>query len=180
MPDYRRARDGRTYFFTVNTWKRQPILCREDARIILREVIQELRESRPFIVVAWVHLPDHVHCIWELPEDDVDYSMRWGWIKKEFTKRIRGTIDTPQLTSSRLRHREGGVWQRRFWEHQIRDDADLTAHCDYIHYNPVKHGLVKLPRDWPYSTFHQFVKRGIYPETWGGPMTDWPEGFGGE
>jgi putative transposase len=158
----------------------QPILCQEESRAVLREVIQELKQEHPFTIVAWVLLPDHIHCIWSLPDGDTDYSMRWGWIKKEFTKRIRPLIHTAQPTPSRTRHQEGGVWQRRFWEHQIRDDADLAAHCDYIHFNPVKHGLVESPRDWLYSTFHQFVRRDVYPQSWGGPPTDWPADMGGE
>jgi len=138
MPNYYRARDGTAYFFTVVTWQRQPILCEEPSRRVLREVIQELQLSHPFTIEAWVLLPDHLHCIWTLPKGDSNYSLRWGWLKKEFTKRIRGRIDTVCPTSSRQRHREAGVWQRRFWEHQLRDEADFAAHCDYIHSTTIR------------------------------------------
>ena len=109
MPNYYRARDGTAYFFTVVTWQRQPILCEEPSRQVLREVIQELQLSHPFTIEAWVLLPDHLHCIWTLPEGDSNYSLRWGWLKKEFTKRIRDRIDTVCPTDSRQRHREAGV-----------------------------------------------------------------------
>jgi putative transposase len=167
MPNYRRVRDARTYFFTVVTWQRQPILCLDLSRRILRELVDALRATRPFDVDAWVLLPDHLHCIWTLPEGDPHYSARWGWIKKELTRRIADRGDILAPSASRRRHREGGVWQRRFWEHRIRDETDFVTQCDYIHYNPVKHGLVSAPRDWPYSTFHRFARAGRYPADWG-------------
>jgi putative transposase len=116
-----------------------------------------LRAQRPFKVEAWVLLPDHMHCIWTLPDNDRDYSARWGWYKKEVSKRLRseGLI------------RAASLWQPRFWEHRIRDGRDLWAHCDYIHFNPVKHGLVRDARDWPWSTLHRFIDAGIYPADWG-------------
>jgi putative transposase len=162
------------------TWRRQPILCLERSRKVLREVIEEIRYERSFAICAWVLLPDHIHCIWDLPKGDTDYSMRWGWIKKEFTKRIKPSVGAAHPTFSRVRHREGGVWQRRFWEHRIRDEEDFTIHCDYIHFNPVKHGLVSAPRNWPYSTFYRYVKSGVYPTSWGDRIPDFPEGIGGE
>ncbi|MCR4287345.1 MAG: transposase [Deltaproteobacteria bacterium] len=179
MSDYRRARGGSTYFFTVVTYKRQPILCLADSIKALREAISEVKEERPFEVNAWVLLPDHLHCVWELPEGDLDYSVRWALIKKGFTKRMKGLVETPLPNLSRIKHRESSVWQRRFWEHQIRDEADLRRHCDYIHYNPVKHGLVDSPKDWKHSTFHRYVEAGLYPNDWGGGEADLP-GVGSE
>jgi len=112
-------------------------------------------------------LPDHMHCIWKLPNGDTDYSKRWGLIKKEFTGRAKNLVATVRPTKSQEQRREGTIWQRRFWEHQIRDEKDFDTHCDYIHYNPVKHDLAKSPRDWPYSTFQKFVSAGIYSLNWG-------------
>lgn len=186
MSNYRRARNGSTYFFTVVTHKRRPILCLEKSRITLRRILLDLKQIRPFVIKAWVLLPDHIHCIWTLPEDDRDYSMRWGWLKKEFSKRMRkikafeDLVSTPDPGSSRTRQRDENVWQRRFWEHMIRDDDDYRMHCDYIHFNPVRHGLVSRPRDWPYSTFHKYARNGVYRESWGGFETTFPEGVCGE
>ena len=180
MSNYRRARDGNTYFFTLVTYQRQPILCLEACRKILREVIKETRLLYPFKIEAWVLLPDHLHCIWRLPDGDVNYSMRWGLIKKEFTKRIKNLVGVAHPTKSRERHREGTIWQRRFWEHRIRDEKDFAVHCDYIHYNPVKHGLVESSKDWVYSTFHRYVKAGIYPMEWGRCEVDLSEDIGSE
>ncbi|OGP64560.1 MAG: transposase [Deltaproteobacteria bacterium RBG_16_42_7] len=166
MPNYRRARAGRTYFFTVVTYNRQPFLCSEENRTIFRQVIKEIRLLKPFEIDAWVLLPDHLHCIWTLPEGDADYSKRWGLIKARFTKKVGWALPAIQ-SPSRLKHREGFVWQRRFWEHQIRDEKDFEAHCNYIHYNPVKHKYASAPKDWAYSTFHKFVKQGTYSVDWG-------------
>lgn len=162
MSNYRRSYEGNTYFFTVVTYQRQPILCLDESRSALREAINEARGAHPFKIKAWVLLPDHLHCIWELPEGDVNYSMRWGLIKKAFTKKIRGMVGTAHPTKSRIMHREGAIWQRRFWEHKIRDEMDYRIHCDYIHYNPVKHGFADSPMDWDYSTFHRYMDVSIY------------------
>jgi putative transposase len=116
---------------------------------------------------AAVVLPDHMHCIWTLPEVDIDYSVRWSIIKRTFTQCVRGTVRTAHPTISRLKRREGSVWQRRFWEHQIRDERDYQMHCDYIHYDPVKHGLAGAPNDWPHSSFKKFVSAGHYANDWG-------------
>lgn len=167
MSNYRRAKDGNTYFFTVVTFNRQPILCMEPSRECLRNVIIDVRTDTPFVIEAWVLLPDHMHCIWRLPEGDTDYSLRWARIKAKFTKRSRAWLDEEVSTPSRLKHRDGTVWQRRYWEHMIRGDEDYKNHCDYIHYNPVKHGLVSAPKEWPYSTFHRFVRENLYPHDWG-------------
>jgi putative transposase len=155
MPNYRRAREGSTYFFTVVTFARRPFLCSEESRAALRMAVAETRTSHPFVVEAWVLLPDHLHCIWRLPEGDMDYSVRWGLIKRGFTRRIRDAMELPGRNASREKHREAAAWQRRFWEHMVRDEGDCEAHSDYLHYNPVKHGLVAAPKDWPFSTFHK-------------------------
>ncbi len=182
MPNYIRVRDGLTYFFTLVTYKRQPILCLEESRIALREIIEEVRLFKPFNINAWVLMPEHMHCIWTLDEEDTDYSKRWGLIKARFTKRVgKKLVGNAHPTRSRQRQREKNVWQRRFWEHKIRDARDYEVHCNYIHYNPVKHRLVKSPKDWVYSNFHRYVKEGFYSEEWGSMDTiDLPEGIGGE
>jgi putative transposase len=165
MPNYRRAHDGNTWFFTIVTQDRIPVLTQPEVRRILREVLSELRQVHPFRIQAWVLLPDHIHCIWRLPDQDSRYSMRLGWLKKEVTKRL---------------HRAKSLWQPRFWEHQIRDDRDYAVHCDYIHYNPVKHRLVRTPHDWPWSTFHSFVRAGIYTPSWGSSEVVIPDEVGHE
>jgi putative transposase len=169
MPNYRRAREGNTYFFTVVTYQRSPILCLEQSRALLGKVIRNVREAHPFSAEAWVLLPDHMHSIWRLPRGDTDYYLRWALIKKGFTKGAKTWFDLPAANPSRKKHRESTVWQRRFWEHIIRDEGDFSAHCDYIHYNPVKHGLVEAPKDWQHSTFHRFVKK-CYPRSITDPL----------
>lgn len=168
MSNYIRARKGNTYFFTVVTYDRQPILCQTDSTKALHDAIRDVRKERPFETKAWVLLPDHLHCIWELPEGDSDYSVRWALIKIGFTKKMNEHLKTPPPSQSRIKHREAAVWQRRFWEHQIKDDLDLTRHVEYIHYNPVKHGLADAPNAWIFSTFHKYVEAGLYPADWGG------------
>jgi putative transposase len=170
MPEYLRVKvKGGIYFFTVVTFGRQPILTNDHVRAALREGIQEVRQSFPFTIEAWVLLPDHFHTLWTLPENDDNFSYRWAVIKRIVSKRcgslegIRGPV-----SDSRGKRRERPFWQRRFWEHCIRDDLDLQRHLDYIHLNPVKHGYVKRVIDWPYSTFHRFVTQGLYPPDWGG------------
>jgi putative transposase len=134
----------------------------------LRSVIRDVRAVKPFDIDAMVVLPEHLHFIWTLPEEDGDYSKRWGIIKSEFTKRLRnGHGGISAQNASRLKRHEGDNWQRRFWEHQIQDDHDYQAHCDYIHCNPVKHGLVNAPKAWRYSSFHRFAQNGFYDKDWG-------------
>ena len=182
MPNYRRARiAGGTYFFTVVTDGRREILTLARCREALRTAIAETRKLHPFVAEAWVLLPDHLHCIWTLPVGDEDYSKRWGLIKAGFSKRVRGSFCQQNDSSnvSKKKHREASFWQRRFWEHAVRDDEDFRRHVNYIHYNPVKHGLVKRARDWPYSTFRRFVEDGVYPEDWGGgEAANLADGFG--
>lgn len=164
MTDYRRSRFcGGYYFFTVVTYNRVRFLTDDLARTCLRRAWQHVRGTRPFEVTALCLLPNHLHCLWRLPEDDNDFSTRWLLIKKDFTRRYleAGGKESPQ-SQSRQKKRERGLWQRRFWEHQIRDKHDLARHIDYIHYNPVKHGLVTVVDDWPWSTYHRFVRNGFY------------------
>jgi len=164
MPDYRRAfQPGGTFFFTVVTYGRAPFLCHEPARRILRNAIDLCRAQHPFTIEAFVLLPDHLHAIWTLPPGDVDFSTRWGKIKKAFTTKWRAEGGKEASVSESLsRNRRAGIWQRRFWEHLIRDEADFARHLDYIHYNPVKHGCAPCPHDWPYSTFNRWTSRGAY------------------
>jgi putative transposase len=167
MPDYRRAYvPGGTYFFTVKTFERQPILTEEHCRTALRQAITEVRTMLPFESIAWVLLPDHLHTVWHLPEADADFSLRWSLIKQRVTRQCADGSSAAPIMRSRQKRREGAIWQRRFWEHLIRDDTDLERHVDYIHYNPVKHGYVARVTDWPYSTFHRYARRGVYPADW--------------
>lgn len=169
MPEYRRARiRGGTVFFTVVTYHRIPFLTDDKARPILKDAWMDVKNRFPFTQDAVCLLPDHIHCVWTLPEGDSDYSIRWREIKRHFTRvyqRIYGGFNIPN--GSRMRRKEGTVWQRRFWEHTIRDQEDLNRHLDYIHFNPVKHGLVRRVSEWPWSSFHRYVKDGYYHESWG-------------
>lgn len=173
MSNYRRSQtSGASYFFTVVTFRRRKILTEDDCRAWLRHAVVNTRERYPFTIDAWVLLPDHLHCILTLPENDHNFSVRWNGIKKRFTILAKDKLHKPEwLNASKEKHREGTIWQRRFWEHQIRDDEDYQRHIDYIHYNPVKHGLVKAVSDWPYSTFHRYVNQGIYPVFWSEGLT---------
>ncbi|OSI22412.1 REP-associated tyrosine transposase [Neisseria dumasiana] len=155
---YRRYyRAGGTYFFTLVAHNRQRILTGDAVRSALREAVLAVREKYPFEIAAWVLMPDHLHAIWHLPENDADFSERWRQIKRH----------SQYLIGADVR-----LWQRRFWEHAIRDEADFGRHFDYVHFNPVKHGHVSKVSDWPFSTFHRYVKQGIYPLNWGGNGSD--------
>jgi len=165
MPEYRRNRvAGGCYFFTVNLWDRRSSLLVERIEL-LRECVWRVRVRRPFHVDAWVVLPEHMHAVWTLPEGDDDFSTRWGSIKRMFSAGLEGG---EARSEGRMRRGERGVWQRRFWEHTIRDERDYGAHVDYVHFNPVKHGLVEGPGDWPFSSFRRAVERGVYPADWVG------------
>lgn len=157
---------GATFFFTVVTSKRKKFLCNDENVILIKEAFKHILKQHTFNDDAFVMLPDHIHCIWTLPEGDSNFSLRWQLIKRYFTKRCDDKYKGLK-TSSMRQKAEHAVWQRRFWEHQIRDERDFAAHVDYIHYNPVKHGYVKAPKDWPHSTFHRYVKEGIYEINWG-------------
>jgi len=175
MPRYRRAIiPGGTFFFTVAIADRSgDLLIRAVDR--LRGVYRAVQERQPFETVAICILPDHLHAIWALPDNDTDFSQRWSLIKSGFS---RGLNVTAARSARQIVKREKGIWQRRYWEHAIRDDADLARHVDYIHFNPVKHGLVARVRDWPHSSFHRYVSRGELPEDWGGDMRDISGSFG--
>ncbi|MFZ2452728.1 MAG: transposase [Methylovulum miyakonense] len=165
MTNYRRYRiEGGCYFFTVNLAERKRQLLVEHIGL-LRAAFREVMVAHPFKVEAVVVLPDHLHTIWTLPEDDTDFSLRWRQIKSAFS---RGLVKNDRISASRARKQERGIWQRRFWEHAIRDSNDFQRHVDYIHYNPVKHGYVGQVTDWPYSSFHRFVHLGYLPVDWAG------------
>ncbi len=168
MPEYRRVlQPGGTFFFTAVTEQRQALFRSVTARTLLRTALQETQQRWPFVIDAIVVLPDHLHTIWTLPEGDADFSTRWSFLKSTFTRSWLAANGREIVVSdSRRRNRRRGVWQRRFWEHTIRDDEDYERHCDYIHYNPVKHGLAACPHAWPYSSFLRFVKEGYYSGTW--------------
>jgi len=161
---YRRARTaGGTYFFTVNLADRHSdILTRHVDD--LRAVIDSVKARHAFSIVAMVVLPEHLHTIWRLPSDDANYPMRWSLIKAGFSRRLD---KTETIRPSRLAKRERGIWQRRYWQHQIHDEADLTQHVDYIHFNPVKHGWTERAVDWPHSTRHEYIARGWLSNDWG-------------
>ena len=163
MPQYVRARiEGGTFFFTVALLERRRTLLTERADE-LRAAFAEVKRRWPFRIEAIVVLPDHLHCIWTLPPGDADFSIRWFLIKRQF---LRGIARDERLSERRRAKGERGIWQRRFWEHAIRDEADFARHVDYIHYNPIKHGLVARAVDWPHSSFHRFVAKGLLPADW--------------
>ena len=172
MPDYRRAyQPGGTFFFTLVTNYRRPLF--EDPQNVerLRAAVRAVRDDWSFEPVAGVVLPDHLHTIWTLPPGDNDYSKRIGRMKVLFTRALAGTawedvVAAPAGASSRRRHAESGVWQRRFWEHVICDDADYEHHFDYLHYNPVKHGLCACPHLREASSFAHWARRNVYDRQW--------------
>jgi len=151
---YRRAKTaGGYYFFTVNLADRNADMLVEHIAA-LRAAILRVKQTHPFSIVAMVVLPEHLHAIWRLPHGDADYPMRWSLIKSGFSRQM---ARVERIRPSRQTRRERGIWQRRYWEHQIRDEGDLARHVDYIHYNPVKHGYVQSPHDWPYGSFRRAV-----------------------
>jgi putative transposase len=158
---------GGTYFFTVN------LLQRRNNDLLVQHIdelwtsIAKVKQNYPFMIHAWVVLPDHFHCVIELPEGDADFATRLRLIKVGFSKALPKTEFRSDVRNARG---ERGIWQRRFWEHLIKSDKDYQAHVDYVHINPVKHGLVNQVKDWPYSTFHKLVEQGVYPENWGGEI----------
>ena len=163
MTNYRRAPiAGGTFFFTVNLANRRSSLLVDNIDQ-LRAAFRKTRHRHPFVIDAIVILPDHLHAIWTLPEGDGDFATRWNLIKGRFS---RGLGRTERVSPSRLSRRERGIWQRRYWEHAIRDDEDFARHVDYIHFNPVKHGHVDRIAAWPYSSFHRFIRQGMYPAEW--------------
>jgi putative transposase len=165
--EYRRAKiEGGTFFFTIVTHNRRAFLCEPENILLLRQGFKEIIREYPFIIDANVILPDHLHCLWTLPPEDSDFSNRWRLIKSYFSSRCDAKYKG-KISASRQKKGEQAVWQRRFWEHKIKDEHDFQQHVDYIHYNPVRHGYVKAPKDWQYSSFMLYVERGIYDINWG-------------
>jgi putative transposase len=169
MPEYRRLYfPGGTFFFTLVTYETRPIFANEGAGILFYEILEKVSSKLPFDTVAFSLLPEHFHGIWKFPEGDSNYSLRLSEIKRQFSHRYLREIE-PILEKSSSRFRRGAisVWQRRFLEHTIRDEKDLFNHIDYIHYNPVKHGLVRRVCDWKDSSFNEFMNQGLYDIDWG-------------
>lgn len=163
MPNYIRAKFERGYyFFTVVTYHRKRLFIEKTARHLLSQALTKTQSRHPFEVIAICLLPDHLHCVWKLPQGDADFSTRWSSIKGIFSREYIRANPQKQAQLSRANKGEVCIWQQRFWEHQIRDERDLQKHIDYIHYNPVKHGLVKSAENWPWSTYHRYIKEGHY------------------
>jgi putative transposase len=172
---YRRANvPGATYFFTVNLADRKSRLLVENIDL-LKASIRQIKIAHPFKIDAIVVLPDHLHAMWALPQGDADFATRWALIKAGFSRRLP---KDERISESRRSKGERGIWQRRYWEHLVRDDDDFARHIDYIHFNPVKHGYVERVVDWPHSSFHRFVRDGVVPSNWaseGNFDGDWGE-----
>ena len=158
---------GASYFFTLITHQRARLFSDATNVDRWRRAVEKVRRTRPFVVEAEVVMFDHLHMIWTLPQADADYVTRIRLIKTAFTKDL--ALGNIRMTASESRATKGerDVWQRRYWEHAIRDERDFQAHLDYIHINPVKHGMVKSPGDWPHSTFRIWLERGVYDPHWG-------------
>lgn len=169
MSDYRRYFvAGATYFFTIVTYQRQRLFADSSNVQLLRQALAATKKELPFDINAAVVLPDHVHFLWTLPPGDVAYPKRIGRMKVAFTHALHGIAQLPgDVSPSRRKHHESNVWHRRFWEHVIRDEHDFDRHFDYVHYNPVKHGLVTCPHVWKASSFHYWVAKGVYDVGWG-------------
>jgi len=164
---YRRSKaEGGTFFFTLVTHFRRPFLCAPQNIGILRVSFKKVKKAHPFTIDAIVILPDHIHCLWTLPAGDNDYSTRWRLIKSAFSRQCDPSCQGV-VSAGRRKRGEKAVWQRRFWEHTIRDERDYRNHVEYIHYNPVKHGLVDAPCEWEFSSFMSFVQSGLYAKDWG-------------
>lgn len=175
MTSYRRNFiPGGTFFFTVNLADRHLRLLTDHIEV-LREAFRATRAAHPFTIEAIVVLPEHLHAILTLPENDCDFAMRWRLIKSRFSRAV--PRDEP-LSASRASKGERGIWQRRYWEHTIRDETDFSRHVDYIHINPIKHGYVTRAEDWPHSSFHRFVRAGIYPPDWADDVAAPSDEFG--
>ena len=173
---YRRFyRQGSLYFFTVVAYQRRPILTNPDVMAVLKAALKTVQQKYPFKIEALVVLPDHLHTIWQMPENDADFSTRWNQIKRYVSHHCK-QYDHIEKTANEVKKRQSSIWQQRFWEHCIRDDEDLANCMDYIHYNPVKHGYAQAAKDWPFSTFQKYVRQGIYPEDWCGATQDFKVG----
>lgn len=169
MPQYIRGyTPNGIYFFTVVAHERRSIFCEVDFLTAFKSSVHQVKNRYPFEIIAWVQLPDHLHCMWQIPMDDTDYSRRWSMIKRLTTQACpQYHLASQELSRSKVGRNERGIWQRRFFEHQIRNEIDFINHMNYLHYNPVKHGLVAQVKDWPYSSFHRYVDRGDYCIDWG-------------
>ena len=172
MPQYVRAK-GSTFFFTVVLAQRPNSLLIDEINRI-RHIYKIVQQRHPFETIAICILPDHIHALWALPEGDANFATRWSSIKSGFS---RG-LDAQTRSPSKVTKREKGIWQRRYWEHAIRDEADFERHVDYIHFNPVKHGHVRRVADWPQSSFHRFVAHGLIDPDWGGDLRNIQGSFG--
>ncbi|MEJ0074074.1 MAG: transposase [Alphaproteobacteria bacterium] len=175
MSRYRRAQvPGGSFSFTVALAD-----CSSDALVrhvnLLRHAYAQVQQERPVETIAICVLPDHLHAIWSLPANDTDFATRWNIIKGGFSRRLPASTSR---SASKVARREKGIWQRRYWEHAIRDEADMARHIDYIHFNPVKHNLVTRVRDWPHSSFHRYVEEGTLPIDWGGDVGETAGAFG--
>jgi putative transposase len=160
---YRRAQTpGGTYFFTVNLADRTSSLL-IDRIEALREAVRYVKQRHAFHILGWVVLPEHMHTIWTLPDDDSGYSQRWRLIKQRFSRSIE---QREIIGASRRRKNEREIWQRRLWEHQIKNETSLQRHLDYVHINPVKHGHVARASDWPYSSIHRYIREGVMTLDW--------------
>ena len=159
MSQYKRHyQQGGHYFFTLVTHDRKPLLTQPENVAHIKNAIQKVKQEHPFNLEAIVLLPDHLHCIWKLPKNDHDFSTRWRLIKRYVSIEIDAPINN---------RNEKQIWQRRFWEHCIRDEEDWQTHMDYIHYNPVKHGYVTAAKEWPHSSFNYWMQQGLYDDHWG-------------
>jgi putative transposase len=174
MVNYRRNFvPGGTFFFTVTLADRRSTIL-VDHVDLLRHAFRTTRHERPFTIDAIAILPEHLHVILTLPPDDADFSARWRRIKGLFASALlESSMDLPRRPNGDL-----ALWQRRFWEHTIRDESDFARHVDYIHFNPIKHALVQRVRDWPHSSFHRYVREGLLPDDWAGDMAGSEGGFG--
>ena len=168
VSNYRRVYSGTTWFFTVVTYQRRPILVGAFARDAFRAAILDCRRRYPFRIDAWVLLPDHLHAIWTLPDSDRDYSRRWSMIKRGFTQRM--SKGPARERNDHERCLTDPLWQPRFWAHRLDDEADHEHHVNYVHINPLKHGFVERVVDWQWSSFHRLVREGTYPSDWGGEV----------
>lgn len=167
MVNYRRNKiAGGTYFFTVTLRNRSSNRLVGHIKL-LKAAMRKVKDENPYKVIAIVVLPEHLHAIWELPAADADYAMRWRKIKSYFTK----DLINQGVKLNKNKHGEYNLWQRRYWEHTIKNEQDLIKHVDYIHYNPIKHGLVKRVVDWPHSSFHRYIKEGLLSRDWAADIT---------
>ena len=175
MSHYRRNYiEGGTFFFTVKLADPKSRLLVEHINR-LRKAYASVQKRYPFETVAICVMPNHLYAVWTLPDGDSDYSLRWRLIKTGFSNHFSASDG---LSASKRRRHEKGIWQRRFYEHTVRDDVDLWRVVDYVHFNPVKHGLAANVKDWPFSSFHRFVRDDLLPPDWGGTAETWATHFG--